>query len=258
MTAESARGDADLASLGAVLADRARCRILLALADGRALPASMLAEEAGVAASTASSHLGRLVDARLVTVEARGRYRYYRLAGPEVGELIEVLGRLAPAEPVRSLRQGTRAYKLRRARTCYDHLAGRLGVAVTARLAECGAIEALGPGPGGPAVGHGSRRGAADDPGYTLSPAGSELLAGIGANLEAGSWVRCCVDWTEQRHHMAGAHGRAVFERLIDLGWIRRAEKFRAVEVTDPGRTGLLDWIGLDAAQLDSGTGPAP
>src|SRR4051794_41137867 len=123
-------GDADIAALGSVLAEPARARILLALGDGRALPAGLLASEAGVAASTASEHLGRLVDSGLVTVHPQGRHRYFRLAGPEVGELIENLARLAPAAPVRSLREHTRAHAVRSARTCYDHLAGRLGVTV--------------------------------------------------------------------------------------------------------------------------------
>jgi DNA-binding transcriptional ArsR family regulator len=162
------QGDADLAAIGSLVADRARCRILLALADGRALPASVLASEAGVAASTASSHLGRLVDAGFVTVAARGRYRYYRLAGPEVAALIEDVGRLAPSEPVRSLRQGTRAHALRRARTCYDHLAGRLGVAVTEGLVRCGAMAARPDAGDGLRVGHGSAAGASDQAGYTF------------------------------------------------------------------------------------------
>src|SRR4051794_17364935 len=133
-------GDTDLAALGGVLADRSRARILLALGDGRALPASVLASEAGVAASTASGHLGKLVEAGLLDVEAQGRHRYYRLAGPHVGELIEMLARVAPAGPVRSLREGTRAHALRTARTCYDHVAGRLGVALFGALIESGAV----------------------------------------------------------------------------------------------------------------------
>jgi len=115
-------GDADLAALGSVLGERARARMLLALGDGRALPAGVLASEAGVAASTASQHLGRLVDAGLLSVVPQGRHRYYRLAGPQVAELIEALARVAPAAPVRSLREGTRAHAIRTARTCYDHL----------------------------------------------------------------------------------------------------------------------------------------
>src|SRR3954468_21313665 len=132
--------DADLAALGSVLGGRARARMLLALGDGRALPAGVLASEAGGAASTASQHLGRVVDAGAVAVLPQGRRRYYRLAGPQVAELIETLARVAPTAPVRSLREGTRAHAIRTARTCYDHLAGRLGVAVMQALIAEGAI----------------------------------------------------------------------------------------------------------------------
>src|SRR5262249_28146508 len=121
-------GDADLASVGALLAEPARAKVLLALSDGRSLPASMLAAEAGVPASTASHHLARLVDGGLISVAARGRHRYYALAGPDVAELLEAAARVAPAQPITSLREGTRAHALRYARRCYDHLAGRLGV----------------------------------------------------------------------------------------------------------------------------------
>src|SRR3954452_16052779 len=133
-------GDADLAALGSVLGERARARMLLALGDGRALPAGVLASEAGVAASTASQHLGRLVDAGLLAVVPQGRHRYYRLAGPQVAELIEALARVAPAAPVHSLREGTRAHAIRTARTCYDHLAGRLGVSLMQALIAEGAV----------------------------------------------------------------------------------------------------------------------
>src|ERR1700761_1042874 len=128
VSAEAGSGDSDIAAIGALVADRGRCRILLALGDGRALPASRLADEAGVSPATASSHLRKLTGAALLTVETHGRHRYYRLAGPDVGRLIEALQQVAPATPVRSLRQDTRARQLREARTCYDHLAGRLGV----------------------------------------------------------------------------------------------------------------------------------
>ena len=129
-------GDSNIAAIGALVADPGRCRILLALGDGRALPASRLANEAGVSPATASSHLRKLTEASLLTVESHGRHRYYRLAGPEVGRLIEALQQVAPAVPVRSLRQDTRARALREARTCYDHLAGRLGVRLMGTLIE--------------------------------------------------------------------------------------------------------------------------
>src|SRR6476646_4054255 len=138
-------GDADIAALASLLADPARCKVLLALDDGRALPASVLADEAGVGRPTASSHLGKLTDAGLLTVKTHGRHRYYRLAGPEVGELLEHLVRLAPPRPIRSLREGTRAARLRSARTCYAHFAGRLGVQIMGTLLDS---EVLGGGAG--------------------------------------------------------------------------------------------------------------
>lgn len=236
-------GDTDLAALGSVLGERARARMLLALGDGRALPASVLASEAGVAASTASGHLAKLVDAGLLAVTSQGRHRYYRLAGPHVAELIEVVARVAPAAPVRSLRDGTRAQALREARTCYDHLAGRLGVAVMQALIGDGAIT------GGDGRHHINGDGAdrlsapGRDVDYRLTRAGARRLATLGVEVPAvgaqGSPLRYCVDWTEQAHHLSGPLGRALAGRLLELGWLRRAERGRAVHVTDLGRRGL-------------------
>src|ERR1700753_4341657 len=135
---EAGSGDSDIAAIGALVADRGRCRMLLALGDGRALPASRLADEAGVSPATASSHLRKLTEAELLAGETQGRHRYYRLAGPDVARLIEALQQLAPATPVRSLRQDTRARAIREARTCYDHLAGRLGVTLMQTMIERG------------------------------------------------------------------------------------------------------------------------
>ena len=229
-------GDADLATVGALLSDPARCRILLALGDGRALTASRLAGEAGVAASTASGHLAKLERGGLLTVHPHGRHRYFRLAGPEVAEMIEAVMRISPARPVRSLRQGTRAAQLREARTCYDHLAGRLGVALMARLIERGLVaggdgahdHAGGDGP----VGYGR------DVDYALTPDGHAFLDDLG--VDGGRrGVRYCVDWTEQRHHLAGGAGRALLARLRELDWLRPAGAHRAVVVTPAGVTGL-------------------
>ena len=129
-------GDTDIAAIAAVVADPSRALILLALADGRALSASVLSGEAGIAASTASVHLSKLVCFGLLTVERHGRHRYFRLAGPSVAEMIEALAQLAPPLPVRSLRQGTKAQALRFARTCYDHLAGVVGTELMAALLD--------------------------------------------------------------------------------------------------------------------------
>lgn len=220
-------GDVDLAAVGTLLADPARCRVLLALGDGRALPASVLAGEAGVAASTASSHLAKLVDGGMLTVAERGRYRYFTLAGPHVGELIEAVARIAPAQPVRSLRQGTRAHAVRRARTCYDHLAGRLGVALADAMLERRMLTGE------------------DGVALTLTPAGRSSLAELGVDLPTENTVRCCLDWTEQRRHTAGRFGRAVLARLLALDWVRRSPETRAVLVTEVGRGGLHETFGL-------------
>jgi DNA-binding transcriptional ArsR family regulator len=245
-------GDTDLAALGSVLGERARARMLLALGDGRALPAGVLASEAGVAASTASAHLAKLVDAGLLTALSQGRHRYYRLAGPHVAELIEALARVAPAAPVRSLREGTRAQALREARTCYDHLAGRLGVALMQALIGGGAITG----------GDGHHRLDADgedrlsapgrDVDYRLTAAGARRLSALGVEVPevgaGGSPLRYCVDWTEQAHHLSGPLGRSLARRLLELGWLRRAERGRAVHVTEPGRRALHDELGVRLA----------
>ena len=243
------QGDADVAAIGAALADRRRAAVLDALMDGRALPASVLASEAGVAPSTVSGHLARLMDAGLVTVEPQGRYRYYRLAGPEVAGMLEAIARVAPPVPVRSLREDSRAYALRRARMCYDHLAGRLGVALMAALVEQGVLS----GSDGLHVRGGADRLAAPgrDMHYELTDDGRARLADFGVDPRAGRTrrpvVRYCVDWSEQRHHLGGALGAAVAARLLELGWLRRDRVGRAVQVTDDGRRGLREVFGVEA-----------
>jgi DNA-binding transcriptional ArsR family regulator len=241
----AAGGDVDLASVGALVADPGRCQILLALGDGRGLPASRLAAEAGVSAATASSHLGKLTEAGLLEVEARGRHRYYRLAGPAVADLIEALQRLAPVAPVRSLRQGTRAQALREARTCYDHVAGRLGVGIMATLIERGHLTG-GDGSYDPGR-EDSRAGFGHDLDYELTEGGEEFLTGFGVHAAPRRrLVRYCVDWSEQRHHLAGGLGRGLLDRLLELDWIRRSDSSRAVRITGAGRDGLRTTFGVD------------
>jgi DNA-binding transcriptional ArsR family regulator len=227
-------GETDLAAIGAVLAEPARAKVLLALGDGRALPASVLAGEAGVAASTASHHLARLLDAGLITVEARGRHRYYALAGPRVAELIEAVARVAPVQPVTSLRAGTRAHAIRYARRCYDHLAGRLGVAVTEALCERGLLDG----------------GGSDAAGFTVTGRGAELFGELGLNLPQGTFGRACLDWTEQRPHLAGRAGAVVLAGFLERGWLVRDLRTRALRLTDSGAAGLGDRFGVrvDAA----------
>jgi DNA-binding transcriptional ArsR family regulator len=241
-------GDADLAALGSLFADPARCKVLLALDDGRALPASVLADEAGVSRPTASSHLTKLTDAGLLSLERHGRHRYYRLAGPHVGELLEHLVRLAPPRPVRSLREGTSAARLRSARTCYDHLAGRLGVGIMGSLLNRGVLIG-GDGRYHPARdAHDSLSKPGHDVRYELTDDGRTFLGELGIELPSGRrpLVKYCVDWTEQRHHLGGALGRAILDRFVTARWVKRAPRGRALTVTDDGRTALADWFGID------------
>jgi DNA-binding transcriptional ArsR family regulator len=243
-----AAGDADIAAVASLFADPARCAVLLARDDGRALPASVLAEEAGVSRSTASSHLTKLTDARLLSVETHGRHRYYRLSGPQVGELIEQLVRMAPPKPVRSLREGTRAARLGSARTCYDHLAGRLGVGLLTGLLQQKILTG-GDGRYNPARDTGD---ALSSPGhdvhYELTMQGRRFLANLAIEIPSGTrpLIRYCVDWTEQRHHLSGALGRAILDRFVDGDWVKRMPRGRAVKVTPEGRTAPADWFGVD------------
>ena len=222
----NAAGDMDLASVGALLAEPARAKVLLALGDGRSLPASMLAAEAGVAPSTASHHLARLVDGGLITAATRGRHRYFTLAGPQVADLLEAVARVAPAQPVRSLRQGTRAHALRYARRCYDHLAGRLGVALADALQMQGVVETI-------------------DGGFVVTAPGARRLGELGIAVRPGEAARACVDWTEQRGHIAGTVGRALLTGVLDRGWLVRDDKTRALRLTDAGRDGLSAELGV-------------
>src|SRR5215472_10535692 len=246
-------GDADLASVGFLLAEPARARVLQALSDGRELPASMLAAEARVSASTVSEHLARLLSGGLVTVTRRGRYRYYRLAGPQVNDLIEAMARVALPRPVTSLREGTRANALRRVRSCYDHLGGRLAVALTDAFLANGLLT------GHDLTGHdgsidldrmrGDRPagGVLDPAAYTLTSAGAQALRDLGAQPPANWAVRCCVDWTEQRHHMSGAVGGILLGQFLKRDWVRPARYHRALTVTDTGRAELASRFGVTA-----------
>jgi DNA-binding transcriptional ArsR family regulator len=241
-------GDADVAAVAALIGEPARAAVLMALADGRALAATTLAGEAGVAPSTVSGHLARLVDGGLVRVEASGRHRYFRLAGPQVAEAVEALARLAPPQPIRSLRQATHAEALRRGRTCYDHLAGRLGVAVTHALVNGGlvTVEADPEGDPDPVLGAGRAQR------YQLTEAGRDHLSGLGVVLNHPGrrpLVRYCIDWSEQQPHLGGRLGAALLDMLIDRRWLRRGDR-RVVHLTDAGRAGLTDQLGVDTAAV--------
>ncbi|MDI3390009.1 winged helix-turn-helix domain-containing protein [Streptomyces sp. B-S-A8] len=246
---EPLKHQTDIARAAALVADPSRARILKCLADGRALPASALAGEAGISAATASAHLAKLVEGELLTVKEQGRHRYYRLAGPDVSAALEALALIAPPLAITSLRQSSRANALHRSRTCYDHLAGQLGVALMRTLIERNVLT------GHDGI-HRPKEAVRDRPSaygrdvhYDLTDEGRTTLAGLG--VDAGRLpprrpaIRYCVDWSEHQHHLAGGLGAALTSRLFTLGWIRWGTAPRVVHLTDEGAVGLERSLGL-------------
>lgn len=228
--------NARFAEIAALAGDPARAGMLHALMDGRALTATELADVAGVTPQTASGHLGRLAAAGLVCVTKQGRHRYHRLASADVARMVETIMQVAsegaamrPA-PV----TGPRDVALRTARTCYDHLAGRLGVAIADGLASAGHIELT------------------HDAGL-LTDNGVALLGRVGIDIawaSAGTrWARVlcrpCLDWSERRPHLAGAVGAALCTYSLDKAWIRRTEGSRAVTITRDGERAFREYFGV-------------
>ncbi len=224
-------GDADIASIAALLADPTRAGMLLALSDGRAFTASELAKSAGVAPSTASEHLGRLVEAELLAVVKQGRHRFYQLADPTIVEIMEGLARLAPQVKTRTLSASEHAKALHRARLCYHHLAGTLGVLLTEALVERQVL-------------HGA------DAGYVVEEEGIAWLHAFGIasgplQKRGRLFVPWHIDWSERRHHVAGALGAALADRLFELQWLVRNPTSRAVRLTAEGKAGMEQAFGL-------------
>ncbi len=215
----------DIARIAALLGDPARANMLTALLDGAALSAGELAREAGVTAQTASSHLAKLSQGGLVIARRQGRHSYYALSGPEVGQLLEALMGLAAKGGLNRARPGPREPELRRARICYDHLAGDLGVAMLEGLIASGRL-------------------AGEADGLVPTVSGEEFLDDFGIALEAlragrRPLCRSCLDWSVRRSHLAGALGAALLVRLYQLGWARRAPGTRLVRFTPEGLAGF-------------------
>ena len=230
----TARG-AGLAAFAALLADRTRATFCLALLDGRAWTAGELAGHAGVAPSTATAHLDRLLAAGLLVQRRQGRHRYVQLADPGIADLLESLVAQLdpPPEPGRTLRAATASRALARGRTCYDHLAGRLGVAITDALTTAGHLD--------------------QSTGFRLTESGIawyETALGVPADSLRATRrpvTRACLDWTERRSHLAGAAGARLCTRLRENGWIKAVGTGRAVRLTASGERALRDRLGLDA-----------
>jgi DNA-binding transcriptional ArsR family regulator len=227
-----------LANLAALLADRTRAAFCAALLDGRAWTSGELAAHAGVAPSTASEHLTRLINGGLLVEKKQGRHRYVQLADQRVAQLLEDLAAHAePAKPRSTLRATTASAALARARTCYDHFAGRLGVAITDAMTTKGYLSQTN--------------------GFTITTEGLHWLTNdLNANLTTLRTTkrplgRPCLDWTERRTHLAGTAGAHLCHHFQAEGWVRRIGTTRAVQVTPSGKTALQDLLDLDTTTLN-------
>lgn len=223
-----------IAAVAELIGEPARAAILVALADGRALPAGELARAAGVSAQSASGHLSKLVSGGLLSVQSEGRHRYFRMSSPEVGHAVEALGAIStvPLRPgVPRPRETMALYNIR---SCYDHLAGRVAVDLARALETSGVIRLR------------------DELDYELGPDGQAWFERLGVDTNAlrGSrriFARRCLDWTERKPHLAGALGAALFSRLVDLGWVAPLPKTRALRITHRGVRELEGRFGIVA-----------
>lgn len=225
-----------IAALAALVGDPARANMLVALMDGRALTVSELAHAAGVTLPTASGHLAKLDAAGLLVAEKQGRHRYVRLSGHDVAEVLEGLMALAQRTGASRVRSGPRDAALREARICYDHLAGERGVALLQTLLARGWIDMTS--------------------GPLLTATGRDGLAALGidvAVLEQGRRpvCRCCLDWSERRHHLGGALGAAMLDHILARRWARR-EAARVVAFTPAGARAFSAFLAADRPAADA------
>lgn len=234
--------DPHVAKIAALIGDPARANILRALMDGRARTAKELAHIAGVSAQTASGHLAKLVDGGLLAMAKQGRHRYFHLANSLVAEALESLMALAGERPVpKHHHQARIAADLRAARTCYDHLAGKLGVLLFDRMVATGCILPAG-----------------DAEDFIVSAEGRRLFRQLGIDIDALAtktgqrrrFARACLDWSERSPHLAGALGAALAESCFQRGWLQRRRDSRAVSLTPAGAEALAGIFGLPADSL--------
>lgn len=222
----------NVAIIAALVSEASRAAILTVLLDGRFHSASELAYMARIKPQTASFHLAKLIDANVVTALKQGRHRYFAIRNLEVARVMESLLSIAPPVAVKSLRQSSQDKALRYARTCYDHLAGNVGVQLTHALLNSGIL-------------------LEEEDRYTVTEHGKKFFADFGVDLNEAATKRRlfshqCLDWSERRHHLAGALGNALLERVLELDWVRRLPGTRAVQVTNEGKAGFEKVFSLD------------
>lgn len=224
--------NSNIAQVASLVSDASRAAILTVLLDGRYHPASELAYMAKIKPQTASFHLSKMVAANLVTVEQQGRHRYYGIQNQEVAQIMETLLSITPPVEIRSLNQAAENEALRQARTCYDHLAGKLGIQLTNSLLSAGVLSEV-------------------EDQFTVTEKGEDFFKAFQVDLgrvkrKRRSFTHRCLDWSERRHHLAGALGHALLERLLELHWIQRVPSTRAIKVTPEGKKGLQEIFHID------------
>ena len=230
----------NVAEVAALVGDPARINILAALMDGRALTSTELSYIARVAPQTTSGHLAKLTKADLLAMEKQGRRRYYRIASPLVGQMLESIMAVASAQaPLRRLRPSRIEEEMRAARTCYDHLAGRLGVALADILVERDHVVFV-------------------EDGGEVTKTGLAFLSEFGVAMDKCKqprrvFCRPCLDWSERRVHIAGSIGARLCERCLELGWIKQLASTRALEITASGRQGFTEWFGINPPNVNVG-----
>lgn len=222
----------NISYIAKLIAEPTRAIILECLMNNQALPASELAYMAKVSHPTISSHLSKLVEGNLLTVEQHGRHRYYRLANQEVAEVLEKLGTIAPTVQVRSLKQSDQLKQIRYARTCYDHLAGKLGVEIAEKLLHRKFI-------------------ILEEGEYIVTEQGKQWFLNFGINIEKANikrrvFAKPCLDWSERRYHISGWLGSTIAKLFFKQEWITKTDKNRAVHLTRKGMKFLRDELGID------------
>lgn len=222
----------NMAEIAALLGETSRATILASMMDGRFHTASELAYMAAIKPQTASFHLAKLVEGKLIKVEKQGRHRYFQLAGEDIAQFLESFLAISPPPEVRSLKQSSQIKLLQDARTCYDHLAGKLGVQLTESMLKAGYLTLEGKQ-------------------FALTDEGILFFTTFGIDLTAlkrkrRSFSHACLDWSERRYHLAGALGCELLNQFFNLGWLLRVPSIRAIKVTEKGKIGFKEVFHLD------------
>jgi len=222
----------NMAEVAALLGETSRATILASMMDGRFHTASELAYMAAIKPQTASFHLAKLVEGKLIKVEKQGRHRYFQLADEDIAQFLESFLAISPPPEVRSLKQSSQIKLLQDARTCYDHLAGKLGVQLTESLLKAGYLTLEGKQ-------------------FVLTDEGILFFTTFGIDLTAlkrkrRSFSHACLDWSERRYHLAGALGCELLNQFFNLGWLLRVPSIRAIKVTEKGKIGFKEVFHLD------------